>query len=252
MNIETYGTGERLKAVARKARSLSTKHLVLLPVPTTKDGVHVNGTDIPLADTLVNVGRGSIVVGYALPADYKKEVEDLGGEALDLSLDEEFLLENARITAIGALGYLLTTSKGVPSEGRIGVVGYGRIGSYLVRYLLFFGAKVRVYTSKMLTSIELGECGVDSVCVCEWGGGVYDFSGLDVLINTAPKDMKESFPLGKCDDLRILELASGNNFDGVLGVEKLPALPERMYPESAGEAYTRAIRRFLLERETER
>lgn len=245
MNIETYGTGERLKAAARLSRNIQSKHLVLLPVPTSRDKVHVSGTDILLSDTLVNVGVGSTVVGYGLPLDYRSMAESLGGVVLDLSLDEEFLKENSRITAVGALGYLLTTSKSSPDALRIGVVGYGRIGSWLVRYLLFLGAKVRVYTSKMLTSLDLGECGVDSVCVCDSGGGVYDFSGLDILINTAPKDMRDSFPLGKYSDMRILELASGNNFDGVSGVERLPSLPEKMYPESAGAEYASAIERFL-------
>ena len=244
MSIETYGTGERLRCAARIARDISHKHLVLLPVPTTRDKKHVANTDIPLEDTLVNVSGGSVVVGYGLPDFYKERISALGAAALDLSLDERFLEDNAYITAVGALGYILTNVKSSPEALSIGVVGYGRIGSRLVRMLLFFGARVRVYTSKVLTSLDLGECGIDSVCLSEWGGGVYDFSGLDILINTAPKDMSESFPDG-IGDMRVIELASGHNFEGVSGVEALPSLPDRMYPESAGVAYASALQRFL-------
>ena len=245
MSIETYGTGERIRCAARLSSGLGLPHLVILPVPTTRDKKHVANTDIPLADTLVNVGAESVVVGYGLPDFYKARLEKLGAAFLDLSLDEQFLEENAYITAIGALGYILTSTKGSPDAFKIGVVGYGRIGSRLVRMLLFLGARIRVYTSKVLTRLDLGECGIDSVCVSEWDGGVYDFSGLDILINTAPKDMSASFSGKNYGNMRVIELASGNNFEGIAGVEKLPSLPDRMYPESAGAAYISALKRFL-------
>jgi hypothetical protein len=246
MSIETYGTGGRLRAAERLAPRLGASHLVLLPVPTSKDKKHVTNTDILLSDTLCNVEEGSCVVGYGLPDWYKKVLDSSGAHALDLLEDEEFLAENAEITAIGALGYILTTEKRIPHDTRFGVVGYGRIGSRIVRMLLFHGARVKVYTSKALTCFELGMCGIDCVSVSEWNGSVYDFSDIDVLINTAPNDMKQSFPGGKIPSgMRVLELASGENFSGVIGVEKLPALPDRMYPESAGLSYYNAIKRFI-------
>ena len=77
-------------------------------------------------------------------------------------------------------------------------------------------------------------------------GGIYDFSGIDILINTAPKDMSASFEGGRIPEgARVIELASGKNFKGVEGVENLPALPERMFPESAGRTYFDAASRFL-------
>ena len=246
MNIETYGVGERMRYLTSYARDITGSHLVLLPVPTTKDKKHITGTEIPLSDTLLNVKEGSIVFGYGLPDEYKKEVKGLGGKIFDLSLDEEFLKENAHITAIGAVGYLLTNIKSMPEQLRVGVMGYGRIGSELVKLLLFLGAKVKVYTSKVLTRIDLGSCGVDSVSVSEWDGCVHDFSGLDILINTAPKDMRECFPDGKIKNgMRIIELASGENFKGIAEIERLPGIPDKMYPASAAKAYVSAIRRAL-------
>ena len=71
-----------------------------------------------------------------------------------------------------------------------------------------------------------------------------DLSGLDVLINTAPAPIftKESIPEG----LRIMELASGENFAGIPGVEKYPSVPARMFPYSAGRAWGKAIERHLI------
>ena len=246
MSIETYGTGLRLRAAARlTGRFFPNDSLILLPVPTTRDNKYVSGTDILLDDTLANAKDGCSVVGYGMPNWYVAKLREGGAAVHELSDDEEFMRENAYITAIGALGYVLATEKCVPSDISFGVVGYGRIGSSLVRLLLFLGARVKVFTSRMLTRIDLGECGVNS-SLADISVNGYDFEGVDILINTAPKDMSGKFPGGKLPEgLRVLELASGDNFNGVDGVEKLSSLPEKMYPESAGRAYFESIRRFL-------
>ena len=64
-------------------------------------------------------------------------------------------------------------------------------------------------------------------------------------MNTAPA------LLVRAEDLpdpppRILEVASGDNLPASLPVERLPSLPGRMYPESAGIAYADAVFRMLL------
>ena len=85
-----------------------------------------------------------------------------------------------------------------------------------------------------------------SVCISGESDGKYDFSGIDILINTAPRDMSPSFPDGKVPaGMRVLELASGKNFSGVEGVEELPSLPGRMHPSSSGLAYAEATLKFL-------
>ncbi len=246
MSIETYGTGERLRVAAGYSRALSAgRHIVLLPVPTSRDKKHVTNTDILLEETLVNIGQGSVVAGYLLPSDYREKIEARGAFSLDLAKDEAFLTENAVITAQGALGYILTTEKRAPSDIKFGVVGYGRIGSRLVSSLLFLGADVRVYSTRVSLCLELSECGVDAVVMTTKGEGVCDFSDIDILINTAPTDMGHRFPCGIPSHMRVLELASGDNFRGLSGVEHLPSLPERMYPESAGRVYFSTLSDFI-------
>jgi hypothetical protein len=188
----------------------------------------------------------SLIVGYGIPEPEALLARERGAMLLDLSRDEEFLCDNARVTAVGAVGYILTTEARAPADLCFGIVGYGRIGSSLLRLLLFLGARVKVFTSRNLTRLLLGECGVKSESYCDTVVGGMDISGIDILINTAPKDMSEHFKDGRLPlGMRVLELASGENFSGVSGVEFLPSLPERMYPESAGRAYFDAVMRFL-------
>ncbi len=250
MSIETYGAGGRTRVAARliagDAPLQKGRHLVLLPIPTTKDKEHINGTDILLSETLLRLDDSTAVIGYGMPNEYKEAVKRRGASILDLALDEPFLEENAYITAIGALGHIFTTEERIPEDISFGIVGYGRIGKALLRLLLFTGASVKVYTTHLTTHISLSECGVESVYTGDKYGYMYDFSGIDILINTAPKNMAGSMDEStRKDGFRIIELASGDNFSGVSGVTRLPALPERMFPESAGRAYYRAVKRFI-------
>ena len=46
--------------------------------------------------------------------------------------------------------------------------------------------------------------------------------------------------------LRIIDLASGDNFTGIEGVEKYPSIPAKMFPESAGRVWGRTIERYIV------
>ena len=252
MKIDNYGTGERadaaLRLILRAAEAgeipEAMEHLVLLPIPSTRDGVHISGSEATLHSALSSLGGGDAVVGYGLPCELVGALRLKGALVYDAALDEEFLLQNAELTALGALGYILTSIKASPSELRFGIVGYGRIGKMLLRYLLFFGARVKLFTSRAELYEELLRYGVEASPIFKKGGAP-DFSGVDILINTAPTSLSGGFEKGKVGAMRIIELASGNNFEGVEGVEYLPGLPGKTYPKSAGAALFSGIMRFI-------
>ena len=243
MSIETYGTGARLRAAANLSVPFGIeRRIILLPIPTTRDGKHVTSTDIELADIFDGAGEGTYIFGYGIPSGLVRRAEELGARVHDLSIDEQYLSENAELTAIGCLGYILTSSASAPSELSFGIVGYGRIGERLVRLLLFLGAKVSVFTTRMHIRNSLCEMGVGARDMAT----PIDTTGIDILINTAPRDMRGDFAHGFPLGMRVIELASGENFDGLSRVERLPGIPERYFSLSAGRTYAAAVKRVIM------
>jgi hypothetical protein len=64
-------------------------------------------------------------------------------------------------------------------------------------------------------------------------------------VNTAPAVIFDTSSGAVPDGLRIIDLASGDNFPGLASVEKYPSVPAKMFPLSAGRAWGRSIERFM-------
>lgn len=246
MNIEKYGESKRCR-IAKELfeRTIDKLHLVFLPIPTSKDGKFINGSTTALEKILDGCDENTIIVGYKIPIGICDRIVSLGARYLDLCFDEKFVLDNAILSAQGALGYILSSFDTSVSDMKIGIVGYGRIGKALFSMISFLGGHARIYTTNEKNALELSENGAE---VRLGVGDVRDFSGLDLLINTAPTDLSLSFENGVIPDgMRVIELASGENFKGIEGVERLASIPEIMYPVSGGNIYYQAILRFLKE-----
>lgn len=246
MIIHSYETSKRADACIEyirnreKAKTLDT--LFLLPIPTTRDKKLILGTDVCIYDVLDLADVSSLIVGYGLPSEMMRMAKEKGIAVFDVSDDEEFLCANAELTAIATVGIILNTTELSPSDMKVGIVGYGRIGKRLCRLLLYLGANVRIYTSNSDTLLDLCEFGV-ATCMSTRDANL---RGLDILVNTAPAvifdtERTEIFP----PDLRVIDLASGNNFPNLKDVEKYPSIPARMFPRTAGIEWGKSIERFV-------
>lgn len=243
MNIIRLGGGERIKACVRaldewcRGRELSHSRLVILPIPTTRDGVTINGDTNTFEDLISLADIRTMIAGYGMPPDVKCRLEELGATVYDAALDEEFLSANAKITAHGALGRMLTEDDRDISELSVGVIGYGRIGSALSELLMFLGARVKIFSGSEEKIIALASLGAEVSTVYDG-----DFSHLDIIINTAPKrilsDSEEVELL--LSGVRIIDLASGKNFSSD-EVCVMASIPDKMYPLSSGRLYAKHI-----------
>ena len=219
------------------------ERIIILPIPTSRDGVHIGGSDVRVFEAVAGADRETLVVGYGIPEDVRCELKNRGCSVCDSLYDEEFLGENARLTALGTLGVILNTEARSPEDMKIGIVGYGRIGKQLTRILMYLGAEITVFTSRESVRLELCECGVEA----KMSLADSRLSSLDLLINTAPARIFDTSEGGMFpSSLRVIDLASGVNFPGIGTVEKYPSLPARRFPSSAGRAWFMSVRRYLL------
>ena len=243
MTVFTYDNSKRAGAcrdfLLSSGKIGGFKMLTILPIPTTRDGVHLSGSDVTLASLLIEAEPGEIYLGYAIPEFLRDSLLDSGAIVVDASLDEKFLLENAHLTALATLAHILSRGDVSVDCLSVGVVGYGRIGRELVRLLLSVGAEVRVFSTRRDTVLCLCSSGVDATHVLDGD----PIPTVDILVNTAPARI-----FNECSDvpdtMEILELAGGNYF-GEHRVTRLPSLPSRYYPETAGRIYAEALLRAL-------
>lgn len=231
MIIHTYEKTQRGRACEEYIRSYGAAlgEVYILPIPSTRDGVFLKDSKIPIEDIIEASEPGVTIICYGLAQSIKERIIERGARVYDAGVDEDFLGGNAELTALAALGILLGSEVRAPMDISFGIVGYGRIGKRLTRMLLFLGARVRVYTSNPKTRLELCECGLEA-SESEPGTSLGD---IDILVNTAPAVI---FDTGREEfkTLRVIDLASGDNFPGLACVESYPSVPAKMFPESAG------------------
>lgn len=247
MKIIKLGGGMRLGVCARtleewtRGERFDREMVLILPIPTTRDGAVVNGVGCPLEELVDLADPTLMIAGYGIPDDIRHKAELRGAGVYDAAEDEDFLVENAKITAHGALGRILTETDRDMSELSIGIVGYGRIGSAIADLLLFLGSTVRIFSGSEEKIATLATMGADVRSIDE-----SDFSDLDILINTAPKRIlspDKEVELLK-SGVRIIELASGKNFSSD-EVSVMASIPDKMYPVSSGRMYAKYILRAI-------
>ena len=216
--------------------------VILLPIPSTRDGVTLNGCEIPLLDAVSYADEDTLVVGYGIPDEATEVLSSFGSTVCDIAKDEGFLLANAELTALGALSVILDSEKRAPRDIAVGIAGYGRIGRVLADRLMYLGTRVRIFSTREALRMELASLGIESAA---FPVRQEELIGLDILVNTAPCEVfsADAQPEG---EVRIIDLASGARFPEGVTVERYPSLPARAFPESAGRILGESVERFLL------
>lgn len=162
-------------------------------------------------------------------------------------LDEEYLLENAKLTAEGAICSAMAKMTIALKDAVCMVIGYGRIGKELTKLLRAFGAEVIVAARRKESRMEAGE---NSISINRIQSVI---KNADLILNTVPQSMiAESGLLQIKHTAFLFELASKPyGFDmeraKTIGVHACleSGLPGRYCPESAASALFRFIERSV-------
>ncbi len=217
--------------------------IVVLPVPTTRDGVNVNcpltESKIPLAhirelysDSLILSG------GYAFD----------GLRYIDYLSRYDFSLLNAIPTAEGAIMKAIELSDKTLFDSKILVIGYGKCGKILADRLIGLKCDVTVSARKaqdfsMLSSLNIKHIHTNDV--------KDNASRFDIIFNTV--DVELLSPSEEIRNSIVIDISSKGclNFNeaSIRGLKavKLPGIPGKTSPESAGKIVAKTVKTILNE-----
>ena len=225
--------------------------VVVLPWPRSVVGGCLAHTQIKVEELSDYMPLSDVLLGGELS-------EELIGSAkavVNPSRDEEFLVENAKLTAEGAIAALM--SSGALMGKTCLITGFGRIAAALTQRLCAMEMFVIVCArneAQMRRAHQLGAHPVQLDQIASAG------AQADVVINTVPARVFTAEALAQMKPgVRFLELASAPygadpEQAAKLGVsmEIMGGLPGKYAPEQAGEALFRSLERFMRQREAKK
>ena len=169
-----------------------------------------------------------------------------GYRCYDLLKDEDYLAQNAAITAHCALWIAMNQLPMTLQHCPVLILGWGRIGKYLAGLLKGLGAEVAVAVRKddqraMLRAFGYeGETLPVPECI---------LPRFRVVFNTVPAPVLSAEALGHCrPDCIKIELASSPGIEGD-GIIDARGLPGKLAPENSGKLITRTVLRLCAGKE---
>lgn len=226
---------------------------VILPLPATKDGVHVHTPlwdgALPFASLQGRLRPGAAVLGGQLPNSLSEQLLANGVPYTDY-YDEQVIVRNADLTAKGVMRVLGEHTDRPPDTLRFVVTGFGRVAKATVRELQAHGGKVLVAARSTLALRAAAESGADTVPLCTFLEKPADF---DVLVNTVPATLFDAAVLSKTPkDALLIDVASapfGLDFEAAaacgLQAIKAQSLPGKYFPEAAAQILGEKIQSLL-------
>ncbi len=242
---KNYGCDEFIETAPKNIK-LAEYSAVILPLPTTRDGVFVNAPlmsdKIPLQKIIENLSENQLLI----TGNYTPQHSLFA----DINDDEEFAFLNAIPTAEGAIKILIESTSFTLWKSKILIVGNGKIGKLLANRLSAFGAEITVSARKNLDFSYIEAFGFETLHTNHLNEAMGKF---DIVINTVPfpvitqREVEQSQ-----NDCLFLELSSapfGIDKQAVILSERnyiyAPALPGKTAPKTSGIFLGKTIHKIL-------
>lgn len=189
----------------------------------------------------LSLGTNVFFCGPGTPEDIPEELR-----CIDLWKDERLQLENAWLTAEGAICAAMNAGKASLKDCHCLVIGWGRIGKALTELLIGMSARVTVASRSEKGRNSAVERGAECVSTYRMPEAV---RGKQMIFSTAPERVLDESALKYAEpDALIIDLASapfGVDLDAARALNlrawREPKLPGRYCPFSAARALLQAI-----------
>lgn len=232
--------------------------IVILPVPVSFDNVNINmpysDRQLTINELIENINPLSVVFGGRISKQLSESLSKKGLKHSDYMTRDELAIKNAVPTAEGAIEIAMSETPITLHGSKCLVMGYGKIGKILSKFLDGLGAKAFVMARKYadLALIEGHNCYPLTVNEAKMRLG--DF---DIIFNTVPAMVLGEKELRKIKpSTLVIDLASkpgGVDFDKAkeLGVHVIWALslPGKVAPVTSGIIIKETISNMISEME---
>ncbi len=196
MKITIAGGDERMNVVAKMFRAsgyvcekigfgksdietaIKNTSAIIFPIPYCKGDIlnaPFSDREIRIDEILSVAGDDIFLLGGNLP-----EISD---KRIDYAKREDFLRQNAKITAEGAISIAMNNLNTTICGANTVILGYGRIGEYLSELLRSLGATVSVVARRGVSRLQAEMNGLKSTTFDDLEAL---FSNADVIFNTIP------------------------------------------------------------------
>ncbi len=228
--------------------------VIILPLPSVTSEGKIPAPfckeDIGMTGDLLSAMKGKrVFCGFA--DRLLKFSPNLSADVRDYYKREEFAVQNAVVTAEGAIELALRNYEGTINGARCLVCGFGRIGKALTNILRPLGADLTVSARKPSDLAWINSMGARAVrtdkLVCE--------KSFDIIFNTVPAKIFSCVLLARiAGKALVIDLASGEGGVDFLSAERLGietihalSLPGKCAPKTAGEIIRNTIYHILEE-----
>ncbi len=234
---------------------LRAADIIALPIPLLKDEIHLNTMDnnsIMIYDIISIINNKSIIFGGKFSNDLKEYLNTKGISYVDYMDIESFQIQNALLSAEGAIYYAKQYLDRSIYGAKIAVLGFGRIGKILSYLLHSQGAKITVCARKDSDCTWSKLIGFNGFKI-KITGNISNLNLInnkyDIIFNTIPYwIMNEEFAQKNNSDSLIIDIASRPFGIDPMLVKKYNlnyhlelGIPGRYAPQSAGEIIAKTI-----------
>ncbi len=225
--------------------NLNTSKVVVLPVPTTKDGENIytplTNKKIPLSFVYENTDRKQLI----LCCNYLFEKRN----CIDYNSLDSYALLNAVPTAEGAIKIAIENTPFTLWGARVLVIGYGRVGKILSNRLKALGCDLTVSARKDADFALLQALGIPYMHTSEIGTKPLDYQ---IVFNTVDHPVIPDCAFENSSCSLLIDLSSKGGFNlstakefGITAI-KAPGLPGIIAPKTAGEILGKVITELIL------
>lgn len=228
--------------------------LILAPTPLSKDGkcLFQAGTAVPACpfrELLEALAPEHKLVVFTLPKELYSKITEKGCQILSLAQSLEFTKENALLTAEGLLAEVLRCTPFSLSCSNVLILGYGHCGTAISRLFRPLCQKIYVVEENIEKQKQAKHDGLYPISTKEFKQVLPQ---CQILINTIPAPVLEPAVLQLLHSCcHIFDIASAPfGFPAditekcLLPYYRIPGIPGRFSPITAGEAIGRTIERM--------